>query len=426
MNRMKFTQTFGSAKTSVTLFATGIFFGLLLLCSCATEPAFHRSLPADVLINPDAGRGSSLIVTVQLDDGQKLPMIVDTGAGSTLLDESLKRKLGKPLGAVPMHSFLGLSTNNYYTAPKLYLGGACLRMTGTAIATWDDKKLPPAYFSRHIMGILGIDVLEHYCIQLDFAAGKMRFLDDQHADKSAWGEAFPIAPLSEDDPRPAVAENLFGAHGARSLIDSGWVGDGWLMPKYFQSWTNDAVAPPNGELRWPYGRFGAKKYPLFSLGVESFPSDGIGLDFLARHLVTLDFPNHTLYLKRQSIGPRPDPDLRLAEYKPIPDREPEVTAHVRAVVQDLTAGKARANDYTVSCWQRLQSKQQELQIFRKYAGDIVSLTLVERSGVFGWRRSYHYRIEFTRASVLARFVFHGRNKLASGEMASVEWKEPVD
>ena len=73
-------------------------------------------------------------------------------------------------------------------------------------------------------------------------------------------------------------------------------------------------------------------------------------------------------------------------------------------------GTAQADDYTASCWKRLQSKQKEIQTFKKYVGDIVSLTLVERSSVFGWRRSYHYRIEFTRATVLARFVLHGRNK----------------
>jgi hypothetical protein len=276
------------------------------------------------------------------------------------------------------------------------------------------------------MGVLGIDVLENYCIQLDFAAGKMRFLDSEHADKSSWGKAFPIAPLSEDDSRPAVAGNLFGAHDAHSLIDSGWVGDGWLMPKYFRSWTNNAVAPANGELRWPYGMFGGEKYPLFSLGVENFPSDGLGIDFLARHLVTLDFPNHTLYLKRQSIGLRPDPALRMAEYKPIPDREPEVTAHIRAVIQEAMDGKAQAADYTVSAWQRMQSRQKDFQTFKKYAGDIDSMTLVERSSWFGWRRNYRYRIEFTRASVLAQVVFHGPNKIAFGEMKTVAWKEPHD
>ena len=219
-------------------------------------------------------------------------------------------------------------------------------MTGTEIVTSDVKKRLSSLTRHSVMGILGIDVLEHYCIQLDFVAGKIRFLDDQHADKSTWGKAFPIVPLSDQDPRPAVAENLLGRQGPLSLIDSGWIGDGWLMPKYFQFWTNSAVAPTNGEARSPDGVFGGKKHLFVNLAEEDWPSDGIGLNFLARHLVTLDFPNHTLYLRCRSIGPLPNP--KLAAFKPIPDKEPKVTAHLRAVLQDWIDGTEHADDYTAS------------------------------------------------------------------------------
>ena len=151
------------------------------------------------------------MVTVQLKNGQELPFVLDTGASFTVFDESLKRKLGKPLGIAVGNSMDGETTFTFYTAPKLYLGGAPLMKTSTAIATWDVDKRLSSLESRHVLGILGIDVLEHYCIQLDFAAGKMRFLDDQHADKSSWGKAFPIVPVNDQDPRPAVAENLLGS-----------------------------------------------------------------------------------------------------------------------------------------------------------------------------------------------------------------------
>lgn len=427
-----------SGRIPACLVNAGILLNLLLLCSCATEPSArrplppdvsinpdaHRSLPADVPINQDAGRGGLLMVTVQLENGQKLPMILDTGAGSTTFDKSFEPKLGKPLGAAPMNSFLGISTNNLYTAPKLYLGGAQLLMTGTAIVTWDVRKRLSSLARHSVMGILGIDVLEHYCIQMDFAAGKMRFLDDQHADKSAWGKAFPIVPVSDQDSRPAVAENLLGLQGPLSLVDSGFLGDGALMPKYFQLWTNSAVVPTNGEARSPDAVFGGEKYPFVFLSENDWPSDSIGLNFLARHLVTLDFPNHTLYLQRQSLGPLLNP--RMATFKPIPDREPKVTAHVRAMMQDLIDGTEHPDDYTASAWKVLLAKQKDIQAFTKVFGDIVSLTLVEHSSVFGWRRSYSYRVEFTQGTMLVHFVFHGRNKLASGHMKAVEWKEPVD
>lgn len=410
-------------KKPFALGIAGLFLGWLLFFAGAAESCAGGALPADVPINRDAGRGNWLIVTVQLGSGQELPMVVDTGAGGTLLDESLAPILGKRLGSIVAQHWGQAITNGVYTAPKFSLGGTALLITGDGVICGNVKDLL-AGSDQHILGILGMDVLEHYCVQLDFAAGKMRFLDDEHADKSTWGKAFPIVPLNDDDPRPAVAQNLLGLQGPHSLLDSGLLGDGWLMPNYYRSWTNDAVAPTNGAVRWPNGGFGGVKYPMFTLGVKDVESDGIGIDFLARHLVTLDFPNHTLYLQRQSIGPRPDPDLRKAEYEPIADRQPKVTAHVRAVVQELMDGTARADDFTTSAWKRLLAKQKDIQTLKKYVGEIVSLTLVERRSAFGWRRSYRYRIECTQATMLGHFVFRGRNKLASGDMTVVEWKEP--
>lgn len=403
------------ARTSVA----GILLNLFLLCCCAAGAPAQPLLPPDVPINQDAGRGGWLIVTLQLESGQKLPVILDTGAGGTVLSKSLAPKLGKRLGTAIVSHWGRNSTNDVYAAPQLYLGGAPLLMTGDAVLSCDNKDLGVDGVP-HLMGILGLDVLEHYCIQLDFAAGKMRFLDGQHADKSAWGRPHPIVALNDKDPRPAVAQNLLGMSGPHSIIDTGFLGDGWLMPKYFQAWTNNAASPANGELHRPVGMFDGEKYPLFDLGVEDVESDGIGIDFLARHLVTLDFPNHTLYLRSQSIGPLPNP--KMAEYKPIPDKEPEVTAHVRAMMRDWLAGTEHADDYTASAWKLLQRNQNAMKTGMKPIGALVSLTLVDRrSSWFGWRRSYRYRAEFVRATLLTHVVFHG-NKVAHGTTAeAVEW-----
>jgi hypothetical protein len=67
-----------------------------------------------------------------------------------------------------------------------------------------------------------------------------------------------------------------------------------------------AVASTNSEARVPDARFFGENYPQVALYEKDVESDGIGLSFLARHLVTLDFPNHKLYLKRTSDGPLPN------------------------------------------------------------------------------------------------------------------------
>ncbi len=311
---MKFTNALESMKNEARSGTAGVFLSLLLLCSCATGNPSRPRLPADVPLNPAAGRGGLLTVTLRLESGEELPFLVDTGTSGTLIDKSWEPKLGKPLGTATFQSWGVKSTNHVYAAPKLYLGGAPLMMTGPAIVAYDCRKDSPDA-SRPLMGILGMNVLEHYCIQLDFAAGKLRFLDDNRADKRKWGKAFPIVALNSRDPRPAVAENLLGLQGPHSLIDSGCSYDGWLMPQYFQQWTNQTVPPAKGEACSPNGSFDGEQYPLVSVERQDVESDGIGLRFLARHLVTLDFPNHTLYLQRQSIGPLPDPRLKTTRMK---------------------------------------------------------------------------------------------------------------
>lgn len=262
-------------------------------------------------MNRLAGRGELLAVTLRLKhkDGRELLFIVDTGTSGTVFDSSLAPELGPKKSSVKVNQWGHHIDSSLYAAPRLYLGNSRLKVSGGYITTFDLKPLS-AWMRRPIMGVLGMDVLEHYCIQFDFQAGEMRFLKNRKADRNNWGRPYSIVPLNSRDSRPALAQNLFGEQGPRSLIDSGYNKDGWLMPKYYQQWTNGAVALTSGLVHSPNGSFDGTEYPQVRLDENNVESDGIGLYFLARHLVTLDFPNHTLYLKLQSIGPLPDPRVK--------------------------------------------------------------------------------------------------------------------
>ena len=295
--------------------------GLWVAQALADSRLNGLQLPTGIVINEEAGRGGWWVVTLRLESGEDLPVIVDTGTSGTVLDKSLETKLGVPLATAVSQSWGVNQTNNVYAAPKLYLAGVPL-VTGDPIVTSD---LQISGRDGHpVLGILGYDILRHYCIQLDFAAGKARFLHDEMADTNTWGKAFPIVSLNNNDGRPSVAANLLGKDGPHSLIDSGYPSDGWLMPQYYKIWTNTAAKTAAGEARSPCGIFKGKKYALVSLDRNDVESDGIGLRFLARHLVTLDFPKQTIYLKCQSIGPLSDPGMRAT---PMPDLD--------ALVNDL-------------------------------------------------------------------------------------------
>jgi hypothetical protein len=109
------------------------------------------------------------------------------------------------------------------------------------------------------------------------------------------------------------------------------------------------------------------------------------------------------------------------EYKPIPDKEPKVTAHLRDMIRDAAEGASHADDYTAELWKEISPKQKEIQTSIKNLGGFVSMTLVDRSDEKE-QRSYRYRLEFANATVLQHFVLEGQNKLASSGSEAAEMK----
>ncbi len=269
----------------------------ILLCSCATKDSLR---PANIMMNKDAGRGSWLVVMVRLEDGEKLPFILDTGSPFTLFDKSLAPKLGKSLGVLGAWNFDTINNLNGYAVPRLYLGNTLL-ITDTDYVLTGDTHAYASVEDSPTMGIIGMDILRHYCIQLDFKQGVIRFLDDETADKSDWGKAFSLAEIS--DGRFILNDNLAGIKGASSLIDTGANTDGWLLSNIFQQWTNRATQTASSQAHAPDGRLAGEIYQNLDFFQQTNSDhvanlNGIGLGFLAKHLVTFDFPQKTMYLKR--------------------------------------------------------------------------------------------------------------------------------
>lgn len=273
-------------------------------------------------MNSIAVEGCKLMVMLRLESGEELPFFIDTGSPTTVFDKSLEPKLGQRLANATVTNFGTKVTGGFYKTPKLYLGGTLLMTTGIGVFTLDGK---PASlkFGRPIMGVLGMDVLEHYCLQLDFAAGKMRFLDSRHLNRTQLGKAFPILFSSEGQnlkkfARPYIHDrSLIGGEVTNVLIDTGYPGDAALDSGLFQRElvehrlrTEDAVHGDNGRVWIAKSIWNGETYTNLLVG------DGenlIGLRFLERHLVTLDFPERRMYLEQTSVGPWADENINEAE-----------------------------------------------------------------------------------------------------------------
>lgn len=280
---------------------------LMCLCSCATT---QPPLPANVSMNKEAGREGWLIAMVRVNKGEPLPFVVDTGSPITCLDNSLESGLGKRLTDANYMNWGTSHPGGAYRPPEFYLGTTPLQKTGRFIVTVDCK---PWSDTAHIpfTGILGMDVLKHYCVQLDFQNRQMRFLEGAHADRKDWGRPFHLTNIG--DGCMGIDENLTGAKGPRSMIDTGDDNDGGLTSKLYQQWTNHVTLPAHGEVRTPNGVMGGEFYhELYLVEIKKFRHDlhtrfnVIGIRVLSENLVTLDFPERTMYLKRMSDRPLTD------------------------------------------------------------------------------------------------------------------------
>jgi hypothetical protein len=232
------------------------------------------------------------------------------------MDESLEPLLGQLVCTDTMWNFGVKLESRRYATPKLYLGKIELKSSHPCIAIHDCRQYG-SDTNRPILGILGMDFLRHYCIQLDFAKNKMRFLENEGGDEKSLGKPFPLVHFGDEC--PFIRESLVGPEEQASAIDTGCNYDGWLTPRLYQHWTNSAASSAGFGVRSPNGVLGGEKYPdldllwlnpqmAFDKG-RSWEYNGIGLNLLARHLVTFDFPNQTMYLKRTSIGPIVDKEL---------------------------------------------------------------------------------------------------------------------
>lgn len=319
---------------------------LLLLSSCASQ---QLSIPAATAMINWTNSSSMLCVKICLEDGEEILFSVDTGCAHTILDKSLEPKLGRAIGRTKSKFvFRDRVTAKTFRAPKLFLGGTRL-MTGSRILT---DNLRPLFGDRPVYGILGMDCLRHYCIQLDFAGRNLRFLEPDDLNAGELGKPFPLILRNTsltrfgevtlptgDGARAFTDASLFEEEDVRFWLDTGFSGsaDFMLNPGLFKrtirqhpkdsitifSVTNNIGV--SGAASFPTMSFAGEANRRVVVGELSRRLSGfegwIGSRFLSRYLVTMNFPRKTLYL-RQRIEPARQTVGSLAEV-PAPTSDPQ-------------------------------------------------------------------------------------------------------
>ena len=107
-----------------------------------------------------------------------------------------------------------------------------------------------------------------------------------------------------------------------------------------------------------------------------------------------------------------NPALKVAEEKPIEDKEPQVTQMVRDLLPEIVDGKAKPERFTEEAQKRLFPDEiQELGPALREFGELKKLELMERTEE-GERRNYRYRATFPNLTLMISVGLTKDNKIA--------------
>lgn len=317
-------------------------------CARAAEAKPERKPLAEFTTPKDA---RVVLLPVKFDEKEYL-FELDTGCSRTVFDISFKDQLGKSK-RTDKANVLGKRIDvEVFDAPEAFLGPFNLKDCGEISAS--NLKPIALALKKDIRGLIGMDLLRNYAVQIDFDKGKVLFLrsrpeggifsflqpkKNRHPE---WGRRLPIRYVKGKRGQvPCVRGTIEGIE-VDFEIDTGYAGffansAGLLrgdILKKIRSKTEWEATVTSAESRAASDQNAfdvthGEKYALvgkFSLGSLEYrhvifwsgEKSRLGLRLLSRHLVTFDFPNNNIYLRKGATFDRTNdmaPEVKVLNIK---------------------------------------------------------------------------------------------------------------
>ena len=258
-----------------------------------------------------ASSGAPVVVHINLDGVDRpLLVLVDTGASTTFWDAKMRSHLGATLGATSINVPLLPDTAEFIRVPSASLGGVAL--ASESIGILSNLHALNEEFGYDLDGIIGMNFLSNHVVQIDFDAGKFRLLSEVPMNCGQ-----KIAMEYRPTGTPVVAANLGSLVSEWFVVDTGWTVASAVSQRVFRELARsghiDHVQPvlqrARPDWRGLTGRASAISLGSFRHGpfrVISANVNALGLSYLARYTVTLDFPGWACYLKPGELHERPE------------------------------------------------------------------------------------------------------------------------
>lgn len=276
----------------------------------AAEPQTSSDKAADqrILAKFPITRNLDLILLPVRFKGKEYWFVLDTGSSHTVFDASFRHELGAATRIVEAQTAANSIIVELFDAPEAFLGPLNLQDCGEVSCF--DLTMLSSVLGRPVTGIIGMNFLRGYVVQIDFDEWTLSFIQPMGADKSDWGRG--LAMNCELAGCPRITGRILDRIDVDFLIDTGANATGFLESKMFRKiltekgpkTSNVLVQTVSGiqqlrEARIKGLSVGPLKYQglIFAEGIEGSWSC-LGLSFLSRHIVTFDFPNSKIYFKK--------------------------------------------------------------------------------------------------------------------------------
>lgn len=233
--------------------------------------------------------------------GKKHSFVLDTGSDCSVFDVSLP--LGPPQKAIRMNTPDGTAETRLFRAPNVMLGTTPLKghelVVGTDLAELRETQ------GLDIRGIIGMDVLRNHVIRIDFDHGKV------YLQRSAAAAAGEPMPLTFQGLLPNMSIDIAGWEQRVDFrIDTGMLFSGAIRKEMANElvqrkravlwYEANATSLSGGTTRsvWRIDELQLRSWKRAQVCLREGNANALGLDYLSRYNITLDFPSKLAYFEK--------------------------------------------------------------------------------------------------------------------------------
>lgn len=312
-----------------------------------------------------AGMGGVAIVPITLGKKQ-FPFLIHTGSSLTAYDSRLRGYLGKRVGESPVAMLPGEVQVDRFEAPLAQLGVISVPPADRGVSC-SDLQMWRDLIGTDVYGILGMDFLSRHIVRVDFDTNEITFYRHLPSDPGVragislkHGLPFATGELAEIPFQFLVNTGFFQLH---SLQVPERVFDLLIEGGQITSLADDKPAPSSASMN-EFGRltsfaFHGGHHRDLIVSQSALPIIGVG--FLSRYVVTFDFPDRAMYLKK---GRRfADPDLYDLSGMTVVKRDRIIVMHVEKGSAAENAGVASGD--VITRVNGIDAAHLELQQFRR-------------------------------------------------------------